>query len=511
MQRIVTAGQMADIDRLSEAEYGLAPLVLMENAGLKAVRHFIEYEFHGTLPAGRFVFLAGRGNNGGDALVMARHFVLSGKDEVSVILANGLPAEGNSPAVNLNICRALGIEIRDWQKEPDRCRELLAACRFVFDGILGTGLKGEPTGPSARLIEAVNAASADVVAVDVPSGLGDSFKKGGLAVRAELTITFGLPKLCLYLPFARPLAGRIAVVDPGFPPALLHDTALPGEFLGPEDFDDLLPPPAPEAHKNTRGHAAVFSGAPGTSGAAVLCSEAAARCRAGLVTLYTDPAVHQSLSARLISVMCRPVTAETFDPQEVGKKYRALLIGPGFGLSEDKKRLAAALLGIGLPKVVDADGLTLLAGLGPDAVREAADRSLILTPHPGECARLLGKTIDEILASPVDSTLEVCRRFQAVCILKTHVTFIGAPDGRFTVMDGMNPALGTGGSGDVLAGMVAGFLAQGIDGYACARLGALLHARTGLIASREKGWFLAEDLLDYVSQALAGRGARART
>jgi len=510
MTSVVTAGRMADIDRRSQAEYGLEPLVLMENAGLKAVRYLFASEFGGTLPAGRFVFLAGRGNNGGDALVMARHFLLSGKKDLSVILANGPPAEGSPPAVNLKICRALGIEILDWRKEANRCREILADVRFAFDGLLGTGLKGEPTGPAADLIAAVNAAAADVIAVDVPSGVGDAFPKGGLAVRAGLTVTFGVPKLCLYLPFARPLAGRIAVVDPGFPPALLADPELPGEFLEPDDFERLLPPLAPEAHKNTRGHLAVFAGAPGTSGAAILCSEAAARCRAGLVTLYTDPVVYPPLAARLASVMCRSVTAETFDSRAVQERHRAVLVGPGFGLSDDKKRLFAALLRLRLPKVIDADGLTLLAGLSADAGKRAGDDEVILTPHPGECARLLGKTADEVLAAPVESTLEVCRRFRAVCVLKTHVTFIGTPDGRYAVLDGMNPALGTGGSGDVLAGLVAGFLTQGLDGYACARLGVLLHARIGELAFKQKGWFLAEDLLDFVSYALALNGAPPR-
>jgi hydroxyethylthiazole kinase-like uncharacterized protein yjeF len=503
MRRIVTAAQMAEIDRRAETEFGMPSLTLMENAGLKAVLHLHDAVFRGRLPDGPFVFCAGRGNNGGDALVMARHFFLLGKKDVAIILAAGEPPEKSAPSVNLAVCRALGVAVLDWRKDAAVCRDALSRARLVCDGLAGTGLKGAPDGPLKGLIDEINAGAAERIAIDVPSGVGDEFREGAPAVRADITLTFGLPKLCLYLPAARPLAGRIAVIDPGFPPPLLADDALPGELLEPLDFPALLPPLRADAHKNTRGHLGVFAGAPGTSGAAALASQAAARCRVGLVTLYTDPDAYPALAARLASVMTRPVTEQTLDREEIEKKHRALLIGPGFGLGKEKEAFFRTLLSLNLPKVIDADGLTLLGALGERAPRPAG-QPLVLTPHPGECSRLIGKPVADILGAPVESALEAARRFKAMCVLKTHVTYIASPDGRFSIVDGMNPALGTGGSGDVLAGLVAGFLAQGIGAYASARLGVLFHARIGALAFREKGWFLAEDLLEYVSPALGG-------
>jgi hydroxyethylthiazole kinase-like uncharacterized protein yjeF len=502
MRHLVSVEQMENIDRRAQTEFGLSALLLMENAGLNAVHYLYDGYFKGALPEGLFVFLAGKGNNGGDALVMARQFRLSGKTEAAVILANGDPAADSAPGVNLAACRAFGLPVYDWLKDQTVCRELLPRARVVFDGLIGTGLKGEAGGSLKDLIDFVNSLPAPTIAIDVPSGLGDSFRKDFTAIRAELTLTFGLPKQFLYFPLARPCAGRIVVINPGFPLPLLSDPSLPGELLALEDFSDLLPPVPPDAHKNTRGHLGVFAGAPGTSGAAILASQAAARSRAGMVTLYTDPDEYTSVASRLVSVMCRPVSKDTLDRDDIVKKHRALLIGPGFGLGKEKEELFRTLYSLDLPQVIDADGLTHLAALGERAARSST-QPLILTPHPGECARLLGRSIADILDAPVASALEASLRYHAVCVLKTHVTFIATPAGRFSIVDGMNPALGTGGSGDVLAGLVAGFLTQRLDEYLSARLGVLLHARLGETALRERGWFLAEDLLDFISPALS--------
>jgi hydroxyethylthiazole kinase-like uncharacterized protein yjeF len=500
MRPLVSAGEMQEIDRRAEAEFGLPGLLLMENAGIKAVARLTGHEWRDGLPAGPFVFAAGRGNNGGDALVMARQFHLQGQENVSVLLAHGEPSPDSNCGRNLAVCRSLGLPVRDWTGDPEGSRAALASCAVLFDGLTGTGLAGAAAGPVAELIKHINTLSAFTVAIDAPSGTSGAFREGFPAVPADLTLTFGLPKDFLYFHRVRPWAGRIVTVPIGFPPALVRAPSLPGALLEPKDFFAILPPLPGAAHKGTRGHLAVFAGSPGKSGAAALASLAAARSRAGLVTLYTDPAVYQPLAARLISVMMQAQSGSEAAEKDFTARYRALLIGPGFGLDHDKAALFRNLSALPLPRVIDADGLTLLAAAG-SAAPAGSDAPLILTPHPGECARLLSTTVDRVLDDPLTCAREVSAAYRAVCVLKGHVTFITQPDGRYAVVDGMNPALGTAGSGDVLAGLIAGFLVQTGDPVLSARLGVLLHARLGELAFRSRGFFLAEDLLEFMGDA----------
>jgi ADP-dependent NAD(P)H-hydrate dehydratase / NAD(P)H-hydrate epimerase len=500
VRALVDADRMREIDRKAERDFGLSSLVLMENAGIKAVHYLTDVAWRSGLPSGAFVITAGRGNNGGDALVMARQFFLIGKTQSCVILGNGEPSKDSPCGINLAICRALGLAVLDWRKDQNRVRAVLAESAVVIDGLAGIGLEGKIKEPVRELIDLLNAVPAFKVALDAPSGVGRTFAAGWTAVRADLTLTFGLPKDFLYFPLARPFAGKIVTIDPGFPPALMADETIPGTLLEPDDFTSLLPPLPGNAHKGIRGHLGVFAGSPGKSGAAALASLAAARSRVGLVTLYTDPAVLAALSARLVSVMA----CEAPDPDgtltDLEQKHRALLIGPGFGLDRPQAELFRKLCALRVPKIIDADGLTLLAAADGDLL--ARGEQTVLTPHPGECARLLGTTVDRVLADPLASVQAVGARYHAVCVLKGHVTFIGGSDHRFSVVDGMNPALGTAGSGDVLAGLIGAFLTQGIEASASARLGVLLHARIGEEAFRSRGFFLAEDLLEFISPAL---------
>jgi NAD(P)H-hydrate epimerase len=500
MRPLADARTMQRIDRTAEKKYHLSGLVLMENAGVKAVHYLLDHEWANHMPSGLLAFAAGRGNNGGDAFVMARQFYVQGITEVALILTHGEPVSDSISGINLHICRALGIPVFDWEKNRDQAQRTLATCDAIFDGITGTGLAGEASGPAREVITAINDLNAYTVAIDVPSGTGGSFKKGFPAVKADLTLTFGLPKDFLYYPLVRPLTGKIVTINLGFPPVLLADPALPGRLLEAEDFHRLLPPLPAHVHKGTRGHLAVCAGSPGKSGAAILASLAAARSRAGLVTLYTDPSIREALSSRLVSVMTHTLTEKEISTPLFTDTYRALLVGPGFGLKNDKPVLFEKLYRLPLPKLIDADGLTLLAAADPDILTPDGP-PVILTPHPGECARLLGVTVDTILENPVASAVNVSQRYKAICVLKGHVTFISVPDGTYAAVDGMNPAMATAGSGDVLAGITAAFLTQGMDARTSAYLGVLLHARVGRLAVQRRGFFLAEDLLEFLSPA----------
>jgi hydroxyethylthiazole kinase-like uncharacterized protein yjeF len=313
-------------------------------------------------------------------------------------------------------------------------------------------------------------------------------------VRADITVTMGLPKRCLYLPQARVRCGRIHVVDPGFPPALLESDKLRGELLQGSDLTRLVPALDPDTYKNRRGHLAVFAGAPGTTGAAWLAAHAAARARAGLVTLYAHPATYAAVAGSYHSVMVRQGTPA---PAEL-RRYDAFLAGPGWGTNAERREELALLLRSRLPGVLDADALTLAADLlARDGISPGPTR--VLTPHPGEAARVLGRPAAEILADPLAALDAAGARLGCVIVLKGHVTTVWSPGGRHAVLDNMNPSLATGGSGDVLAGTIAGLLASGLSAEAASRAGVLAHA---LAARAAGGLFVSEDLLPFLSQVL---------
>ena len=504
--KVVDCSQMESIDSRAQNEFFIPQTLLMEDAGLNAYRLLRDEVWEGGPPPGTVLFLVGRGNNGGDALVMARRCFLEGKRELEILLAAGAPKPGTPPDTNLKICAALGIPILEWEREPEAARGKLAAARWIVDGILGTGMSGEVKPPLRDLIlEACSAAGARA-AVDLPSGLGDSYRQGFACLRADVTLTIGLPKRCLYLPHARALCGRILVVPGVFPPALLEDASLPGEMLLPQDFARRYPPLAPDTYKTRRGHLAVFAGQAGTTGAAWLAANAAARSRAGLVSLHLDRDLYSVLAARFGAVMVRPWDGPAAASPLSLEPYTAVLAGPGWGVSAGRKQWLKTLIDRGLPGVLDADGLSCLAELRRQERIELGGR-WILTPHPGEFARLLGRPVEEILADPLPEALGLAAELNATVVLKSHLCLVASPEGRYWILDAMNPALATGGSGDVLSGIIAGFLAGGLSCPQAAGLGLILHSQAGRAAWEERGFFIAEDLLPYVSLCLKRLGS----
>jgi NAD(P)H-hydrate epimerase len=502
--KIVDSGQMSKIDRRSQTEFGIPSIVLMENAGIKAVAAFKRFIWGGSGPASPLVFAAGKGNNGGDALVMARQCLLDGQAKISIVLAGGRPAADTDPGRNLLMCESLGIPVVPFPEEEEKAVALLDNAEWVFDGITGTGISGALREPFSALVSLINASPARKAAVDVPSGIGDGYRAGYPAIRADVTLAIGLPKRCLYLPHARPLCGKIIVVPLGFPPALTEDPSIPGEILVEDAFNRLLPPLPPDAYKNTRGHLAVFAGAPGTTGAAWLCATAAARARTGLVTAFLDPGVYPLIASKFSSVMTKPwdgPSAESGSGVDQ-KRFSAILVGPGWGLRAERKGWLEYLLSLGLPGVIDADALSLLGTLHSESGIRLGGR-WVLTPHPGEFSRLSGVPKDEVLDDPISHSISLAERLDAVIVLKGACTFVVVPGGKYWIFDGVNPALGTGGSGDVLAGIIAAGVAAGLNPLDAALFGVSLHGKVGRLARSRRGWFLAEDLLPLISWVLA--------
>ncbi|MBT3273194.1 MAG: NAD(P)H-hydrate dehydratase [Spirochaetales bacterium] len=490
--KIVDSAAMTDIDRRAQTDFSIPAQILMENAGIKAYLA-CKAEFGLFSSHRHLVFISGSGNNGGDALVMARQASLDGYEPV-VVLAE--PMKSVTAKLNLEIAQKLNIPIFDYPSEGEEITDLLNKSTLIFDGLFGTGIKGQLRSSVSSLVLEINQSAAKVISIDLPSGLGDDFRPGFPIVQADITLCLGLPKRCLFLPKARSACGKIIYVPIGFPGELTRAPDIAGELLDCSDLLSILPPISDDSYKNSRGRLAVFAGSVGTAGASILAAHAAARSRCGLVDLFIDRAAYPQAASQLISVMPHPWEHDDDTSIIDLSRFSAFLAGPGWGLN-GRERWLIALIASKLHGVIDADGLRILASMSQ---RPNLECRVILTPHPGEAALLSGTGSDEILDRPVEAGLEISSAYNAIVVLKSHVTVICAPTGRYWILDGMNPALGTAGSGDVLAGIIAGALAVCGDTLLAARIGVLVHSLAGLKTRSSAGWFLAEDLLPCISR-----------
>ncbi|MCF7929317.1 MAG: NAD(P)H-hydrate dehydratase [Spirochaetales bacterium] len=514
--RMVRSDEMAAIDAAAQKDYHIPDILLMENAGIMLSRAMQErmQDICTGDPAGCCITVAaGRGNNAGDAQVIARRLHLEGFHRITVVFTS-MKLKGNAE-LHASIDRELGLPQAALDENPEAVEEFLRHADLIIDGVSGTGIQGELRGASLRLVEMINAARAPVYAVDVPSGVGDSYRTGYRAVQAARTFTVGLPKRCLYLPAARTSCGKIEVVPIGFPPALLRASEEQAsnekkgmELIEHSDLDRLLPVLEPDSYKNRRGHLAVFAGSVGTHGASLLAARAASRGRSGLVTLYADTDLYPLLAPALSSVMLHPLAAEEIPDL---RSYSAFAAGPGWGAAPHRDKLLSALIASGHKGVIDADGLTVLSRLtgkegrnGMEDENPAIDMEgrIVLTPHPGEFSRFSGMPVQDILAAPDEAVGRFAARFHAVVVLKGHVTWIGDPSGSVAVYDGMEPAMATGGTGDVLTGVIGSLLASGLEAPDAARAGVLIHGRAGKrLAVERHGTFASEELIGRLEYA----------
>lgn len=500
--KLVNAAQMTEIDRRAQEEYGIPALVLMESAGLFAWQALerIRATLHGSEGKPTLCVLAGKGNNGGDALVMARYACGAGWP-VTVVLAAPEEELGEQAGLHAAVARRLRVPTFVWPAEQKHARDALARADLIVDGLAGTGIKGALRAPLDEMTAAANDAQAPVVAVDTPSGLSDAWEADMPAVRATWTLTMGLPKNVFYGPLSRPYCGSIIPIAVSFPRSLLEDPAIPGELLAEDDLPRLVPPLRPSSYKHRRGVVAVFAGAEGTTGAAVLSAEGAQRCRAGLVTIYADRAVYPLVAPNVRSIMVRPLEAESDEVPALARDAGAAVIGPGWGVV-GREKLLRALIDALPGGAIDADGLNLIASLDHWPTMSV---NWVLTPHPGELSRLLGRPTPEVMAGLTNAARELAERSGAVVVGKSSTVVVAHPDGRYAVVDGGNPALGTGGTGDVLAGAIAGLVAGGMDGWQAARAAVLAHQLAGRALREQNGTFLAEELPLELGRVVDGR------
>lgn len=489
--RVATAAEMARVDSQAIAA-GTPGAQLMERAGREIVRALLDL-FPALAPPGRVAICCGKGNNGGDGLVMARLLDSLGF-QVTVLLL-GLP-EDMAPDARLNhgrlpsAVRVVAAPAGEWAA---RWREVAGAAELAVDAVLGTGIRTPVRAPYAELLAAFQGLRAPVLSVDVPSGVdADNGRVDPVAVRASATVTVGLPKLGLLLPPGRDHVGELAVVDIGLPPAAVEELVPDRRLLLPDDYAALLPARASDLHKYRCGTVLVVGGSRAYGGAAVLAGMGALRSGAGLVTVALPETLASPARTALPEAIVRPLpmtasgTLAPWPPAvaaEMLRKQHAVAIGPGMGEDPETDRWVLELLdALELPAVVDADALTAHARLGKTP---AGRGRLVLTPHAGELARLLGTHASEIERRRLELAPELAERWGVTLLLKGSPTVIAAPGGGVHINPTGDDALAHGGTGDVLAGLIGGLLAQGCGPLAAALLGAYLHGRAGRIAADE--------------------------
>jgi NAD(P)H-hydrate epimerase len=486
--KVLTAAQMREVDRRT-SEMGIPGIVLMENAGHRVVE-FLAERF-APLSAQRIVVLCGKGNNGGDGLVVARqlHTRFHPQALHIVLLAAPEDLKGDA-AANYQMLAACGFPV--WSEIPAEAR----LATLVVDALLGTGINGPATGIMLEGIREINDGFplAHVVAVDIPSGMpSDSGEPVGEFARADYTVTFTAPKPAQVLPPNCDHLGELVVGPIGSPPELYEDVWL--SLLEPEMFEELLEPRPPGGHKGTFGHVLVVAGSREKSGAAALAGLGALRVGAGLVTVASAASAIPVIAAHAPELMTAPI--DDLDHLIEGKTVIAM--GPGLGRGPDIEALVARTVAeFAHPIVLDADALVGHASGLPGRVR-------VLTPHPGEMARLTGKTTAEIQNDRVGAARAFAMDRHVTLVLKGQRTVIAFPDGRVWLNPTGTPAMGTGGTGDVLTGMIAGFLAQfpGEPDQAVAAA-VYLHGLAGEIGARALGekCLIATDILRYLPDAM---------
>lgn len=504
---LVSNEEMRALDRSAIEEWHIPSLVLMENAGIAIMRQLEKDVEH--LAAKRITILCGCGNNGGDGLVLARQLYLAGADHVTVaVVIAGERRFSADHQANRDILDCLPVKLIEVDG-PSKLNVLKAQLNFtdvVVDCLFGTGLSRDLDSFMQQVIDVINEKRVLRVSVDVPSGLGGNDGKiYGAAICADYTYTLAWPKQGLFLGEAAVHLGELRVLPIGIPNEVAEQAAVQGTLLEPVMLSAALPQRALNSHKNSYGHVGLIAGSVGMSGACVLAARAAMRSGAGLVTALIDKGIYTAAAAAAPEVMMKPVAW----PNQPALDWllgntTVQLIGPGMGKSEEKKQTIYSLLRTAEGTVViDADALSMI-GEGDGTILKNSAAHCILTPHPGEMARLLGLTSAEVQADRMQYARRVAERFHCVVVLKGHNTIIAAPDGRYAINPCDSVALATAGSGDVLAGVIAAFAAQGMDAYDAACMGVLAHGMAGMHLAQTRGAMatVASDIIDGVGEVL---------
>ncbi|MGQ9677875.1 MAG: NAD(P)H-hydrate dehydratase [bacterium] len=495
---------MKVIDRKAIEELGITGLVLMENAG-RTVVDYLEKEI-GSVKGKKFVVVCGKGNNGGDGFVITRHLLNRGAFVDCILLGKITEIKGDA-RTNAEILCQTGFTICE-SPPLDELSSLIRSAPYIVDAIFGTGVSAPLEGIFAQVVQLINESGAYVISVDIPSGIdADTGKILNLAVKAKLTVTMGAPKYGLILYPGKIYAGKLRIADIGIPSKIIADLA--DTFLVTEDdISQNLPHRRPDGHKGTFGTCLVVAGSRGYSGAACLTAMAAVRAGAGLVRL----AYPHSLTPVIESCVLEPVKHPLPETPkatlglealpyifDLAAKATSIAIGPGISTQLETKKLLLELLPhIKVPVVIDADGINNL--ISEDETIHRCSAPLILTPHPGELGRLINIPPAEINANRIAVARTAARQLNCVIVLKGAPTVTATPDGKAFVNTTGNSGLGSGGTGDVLTGLIAGLLAQGATSLQAAITAVFCHGRAADIAVEKLSEYslTASDLLQFL-------------
>ncbi len=499
--KVLDSAAMREADRRTIEELGLPGAVLMETAGLR-VLDFIN--LHLPEP-GRVVVAAGPGNNGGDGLVIARLLNRAGF-EVSLWTTVKPGAYRGDAGINEHFLNRISFPVKHLldQESFEHFRQELNFSGLIVDALLGTGLDREVEGGPARVIDCINECSAPVLAVDIPSGINaDTGAVMGCAVKADWTVTFAFPKRGLLLYPGAGFAGEVAVGDINVPAFLVDQEPL--EILTSPRVREVLPVPPGDAHKGTMGRVMIVSGSPGMTGAAVMAAESALKSGAGLVYLAAPKSICPALEAKTVEVITVALPEKTpgiVDPDAAediiarAASCDVLAVGPGLDPGKATLELVRKLLNLSpVPLVLDAGALEALGGSGE--ILKSAPSQTVITPHPGEMGRLTGLSSGEVQKNRLEIAGKYARAWNCIVLLKGANTVIASPGGRAAINPTGGPSLASAGSGDLLTGLIASLIAQGLEPEDAAGAGAYIHGLAGDLVPPGRGHMVRDVMVRY--------------
>lgn len=509
---LVTADEMQRMDRATIQSFGIPGRVLMENAGRGATEFFLETVYRDR--PGAVGIAAGSGNNGGDGFVMARYLHQKGLPATVFLLSERNRIKGDA-AANLKLLDTLGVPVVEMAGAAafESGKSLMHHQRTWIDAILGTGLSSDVRGHFKTAIDFINRQGRPVFAVDIASGINaDTGQVCGVGIRAAATATFGFAKLGHLSYPGRTLTGQLKIIEIGIPPTIAGAVGCRQHLITPKDLKCQIPERPATAHKGHTGHLLILAGSPGKTGAAAMAATTAMRAGAGLVTLGIPASLNPVLETMVTEAMTvgLPETSEGALDESACESVlslmagkRCLAMGPGLGTLAPTGRLLGRLIEKSpVPMVIDADGLNLIAS--DRSVLSNRSAPIVLTPHPGEMARLSGHSTAEIQNDRIGHARAFSLRHQVHLVLKGAATVIAQPDGTVFVNATGNPGMAAGGMGDVLTGLIAGLITRGMKISAAARTGVYLHGVAADRLERQKGpvGYLATEVMDTVPEAM---------
>jgi len=514
--KVATAEEMQELDRKAIETYRIPGIVLMENAG-RGAAEVISKTFP-DLHEKKVAIIAGKGNNGGDGFVIARYLLNDGIPVRVYLLTDPKGLRGDAET-NFNVFHRMKGEVISVpsSKEYIKVKRDLERFDILVDGIFGTGLDAEVRGYYREVIDHLNTLQKPMVAIDIPSGLdADTGKPLGAAIRASLTITFGLPKIGHLIPPGINYVGEVKVIGIGIPKRLVEEEKIPTYLLEKEEIQKWLSIPRnPDSHKGDYGHLLVIAGSVGKTGAAAMACQAALRMGAGLVTLAIPKSLNGIMETKLTEVMTEPLPEtpkQTLSLRAFStivrlcENKRAVVIGPGLGTYKETQLLVLKLIRtLDLPIVLDADGITALT-IQPKTL-PLANRLLVLTPHPGEMAKLVRSQVKEVLEDRVGLSRNFSQSQHVHLVLKGHPSLISTPKGEIFINPTGNPGMASAGAGDVLTGMIGGLVCQGFDILPSLQIAVYLHGLAGDEGAKELGEksLIASDIIKKIPTLLKGR------